>query len=162
MISTTNKKLTKADLLKGKDATKDIWFEELGGEISLRPLSSAEWSEVQAIQISKISIAGKSADLKNKDTSKMDVNIPMHELTRSQFEANVYAVKCSLGKEWSTEEVQSLKPAGIVDIIAAKVYEISGVNPAEITEMKDFRKDCRRTADTDTTAGRNPAGSKSK
>lgn len=44
--------LSKADLLNGKDSIKEFEFPELGGSISLRPLTDGEFQEVQAVKVS--------------------------------------------------------------------------------------------------------------
>lgn len=78
----------------------------------------------------------------------MDVNVDVGALTRAEFESRAYAVKCSLGEDWTLEEVRSLTPAGIVTRIADRVYEMSGIQPEQAADLINFRKEPGRDADS--------------
>ena len=52
-------KLTKADILKGVNNVKTQYFDKLGGEVEVRPLTEGEWAEIEALRGSGAKIKGR-------------------------------------------------------------------------------------------------------
>ena len=138
------KRLTKADLLQGKDAVEYIYFEDLGGEIPLKPLTDGQWSQIRTIKFSGLTAKGKPG------TKNPDIEYDMSKIRENAHEAAALAVSYSIadGATWTVNEVKNLRPAGIVEKIAAEVFRITGVSPdegseftkAQEQEAKNFRK----------------------
>ena len=51
-------KLTKADILKGASQVRTQYFETLGGELDVRPLTEGEWAEIESMRGSGAKITG--------------------------------------------------------------------------------------------------------
>lgn len=140
--------LSKADLLNGKDSIKEFEFPELGGSISLRPLTDGEFQEVQAVKVSGGKLEGapvvKNGEIDPVATQKaIRVQMDLGETQKKEFEGDCLAVAYSLshsGETWTPDEVRNLKPIGIVTRIAEKVYEISGIKEGIVEDVKNFRK----------------------
>jgi hypothetical protein len=132
--------LSKADILKGKDRRVEFFVEELGGAMVLSPLTCVQWAEVQAMQAEGLSIVGDAKDIARGDSSKMQMSLNTQQLTRAEFNSKAFAVKCSLGDDWTIDEVKSITPAGLIEKIAQKVYEISGVGGGQAAVLESFRQ----------------------
>ena len=144
---TTRRRLTRADLLAGTKRVEYVYFEELDGEIPLRPLTDGEFSRVEAIKASGgMTMTAKPQAVKGNratvDASSMEINVDMEKLAEKGFEADCQAVAYSMadGAAWTVADVRQLSPPGIVAKIAAKVYEISGATPAGAKEAEFFRQ----------------------
>ena len=147
----TNKKdvktLSKADLLKGTDSEEEVYIEVLDANIVVRPLSSAEFAEIDAIKNKGFKLKGEPAvDRKgNPDPSKtkMNMEIDMEEMAKAEFEADAkavyYGVSGSETNKWKLEEVKQIQPASAVKGIAQKIYEVSGVLKAQQERLAMFR-----------------------
>lgn len=132
--------LSKADILKGKDRKVEFFVEELGGAVVLSPLTCVQWAEVQALQAEGLSIVGDAKDIARGDSSKMQMSLNTQQLTRAEFNSKAFAVKCGLGDEWTIDEVKSITPAGLIEKIAQKIFEISGVAGGQTAVLETFRK----------------------
>ena len=131
--------LSKADILRGKDRKVEFFVEELGGSLILSPMTCAQWAEVQAMQAEGLSIVGDAKDIARGDSSKIQMSLNTQQISRAEFNSKAYAVKCSLGDDWSIDEVKSISPAGLIEKIALKVYEISGVGKDQGGVLETFR-----------------------
>jgi len=138
------KRLTKVELLKGKENVEYVYFQELDGELPLKPLTDGQWAQVRTVRFSGMTAKGKPG------SKNPDMEFEIGKLREQAYEASVLAVSFAIadGETWTVDDVKSLKPAGIVEKIAKEVFRITGVNPdigAEFTkeqekEAKNFRK----------------------
>lgn len=144
-------KLTKADILKGVNNVKIQYFDKLGGEIEVRPLTEGEWAEIEALRSSGAKIKGKptfdksgSLDIKSMQQN-LQVEIDSKEIQLMEFEAKAKAVAWGLStrpdNQWTVEEVKQLRPVGVVDDIAEFIFKISGVTEEGAEEARNFRQE---------------------
>ena len=147
MVETKEKKLlTKAQILQGRNAVHHEFIKVLGGEIALRSLTDGQWAEIEAIQarggkvrvVKPVTGADGSIDMA---ASELDVVIDLEGAAKAEHEADAWAVKYAMadGEVWTLEEVQGLRPAGVVREIAERVYELSGVRKRRLDEARRFR-----------------------
>ncbi len=144
-------KLTKADILKGVNNVKTQYFDKLGGEVELRPLTEGEWAEIEAIRGSGAKIKGKptfdksgNLDIKSMQQN-LQVEIDSKEIQLMEFEAKAKAVAWGLStspdNQWTVEEVKQLRPVGVIDDIAEFIFKISGVTKEGAEEARNFRQE---------------------
>lgn len=144
-------KLTKADILKGVNNVRTQYFDKLGGEIDVRPLTEGEWAEIEALRSSGAKIKGKptfdrsgNLDIKSMQQS-LQVEIDSKELQLMEFEAKAKAVAWGLStspdNQWTVEEVKQLRPVGVIDDIAEFIFKISGVTEESVEEVRNFRQE---------------------
>ena len=155
-------KLTKADILKGKEAIHDAEIKALGGTVNLRPLTDGEWSEVKGLltkaiyleiaphlKADKIEVdTANPEDLKKqveKTRKKLveitpKINLMEYALAERKAHclASSYGLSCN-GEKWTVEEVNGLPP-GSADEITAIVFELSGVSLGSEELLTSFRK----------------------
>jgi len=108
------KKLTKEDILKGKDTRENLHIDNYGADVVIRPLTDGELSEVFAI-IGSIPLKNDGTP----DTGKVDVT--------KNFKA--LRLTTSLGlvePKLTVEEVAEMK-FGVPEFIGTKILEISGI-----------------------------------
>lgn len=144
-------KLTKADILKGVNNVKTQYFDKLGGEIDVRPLTEGEWAEIEALRSSGAKIKGKptfdkSGNLNIKSMQQnLQVEIDSKEIQLMEFEAKAKAVAWGLStspdNQWTVKEVKQLRPVGVVDDIAEFIFKISGVTEEGAEEARNFRQE---------------------
>jgi len=113
------KKLTKEDILRGKDSNETIYIDIYGADVVVRPLTDGELSDVLAI------LGG--VPIKNDgtlDTEKLDVT--------KNFKALRLAASLGLvNPKLTIDEVSDMK-FGVPELIGTKVLELSGLSsPAE-------------------------------
>lgn len=144
-------KLTKADILKGVNNVRTQYFDKLGGEIDVRPLTEGEWAEIEALRSSGAKIKGKPTFDKNGNLDiksmqqNLQVEIDSKEIQLMEFEAKAKAVAWGLStspdNQWTVEEVKQLRPVGVIDDIAEFIFKISGVTEESVEEARNFRKE---------------------
>lgn len=144
-------KLTKADILKGVNNIRTQYFDKLGGEIDVRPLTEGEWAEIEALRSSGAKIKGKPTFDKNGNLDiksmqqNLQVEIDSKEIQLMEFEAKAKAVAWGLStspdNQWTVEEVKQLRPVGVIDDIAEFIFKISGVTEESVEEVRNFRKE---------------------
>ncbi|MDI6840434.1 MAG: hypothetical protein QMD71_06285 [bacterium] len=141
-------KLTKADILKGKNQVHTQYFEKLDGELDLRPLTEGEWAEIEATRASAGKVSGKpvfdkKGNIDRAATEKaLEVEIDTKQTQLLDFEAKAMAVAfaLSIDEQWTIDEVKQLRPVGVVEEIAEFVFNISGVSEEAIEQVRSFRK----------------------
>jgi hypothetical protein len=144
-------KLTKADILKGVNNVKTQYFDKLGGEVDVRPLTEGEWAEIEALRSNGAKIKGrpifnKSGNLDIKSMQQnLQVEIDFEGIQLMEFEAKAKAVAWGLSTspdtQWTVEEVKQLRPVGVVDDIAEFIFKISGVTEEGAEEARNFRQE---------------------
>jgi hypothetical protein len=144
--------LTKNEIINGKKVIKEFNFKTLGGSLKLRPLTDGDYHKVHAIvQGGGIGSINTKPVMKNGEMDKdatlssLDFDIDIMEADNAKFKADCQAIVYSLTHDesedvWTVEDVGKF-PAGSVNEIAMKVYEISGVADPNTTRknVEDFR-----------------------
>lgn len=143
-------KLTKADILAGVRKTKTVSVKALDGEIEIRPVSDAEYAEVEATMAESIKFDTDMEDIDlegNAPTELRGKVKPIFDVgafARAEHKANCLAASFGLSisedETWTPEEVGEL-PAGSAKEIAELVFEYSGVAPGQEEVLKYFRKE---------------------
>lgn len=133
--------LTKSQILQGIDNPQKIMIESLGGEIWLRPLSSAEVNEILQIEAEGMGTFNAS-NIRGQTTTDGKMNLA--KMQEKQNEARYLAIHKSINNdknsdEWTIEELQQL-PSDSITEIYDQVMKISG---AEVTtgDVKQFPED---------------------
>ena len=118
------KKLTKEDILKGKDRKETVHIESYGADVVIRPLTDGELSQIFGI-IGTIPLKNDGTP----DVAKIDVV--------KNFEALRLAVSLGLIEpQLTNEEVGDMK-FGVPEYLGTKILEMSGVAPAGQVKKKD-------------------------
>lgn len=163
------KRLTRQDILSGRRKEYAYYVEELGGELTLHPLTDGQWAQITAMKSAGGKMAGKPVigargELDAAASSaNMRVEIDLATSVTNEYEAACLAVAYSLsdtsvgGETWTVADVKRMEPAGVVKKIAAKVYAISGISKAVVEWAESFREDDRGTADSTASLGGVPA-----
>lgn len=117
------KRLTKEDILKGKDVRETITVESYGADVVIRPLTDGELSEILAL-IGGIPIKNDGTP----DPTKVDVS--------KNFQALRLAASLGLVEPAMTlEEVAEMK-FGVPEYIGSRVLEISGISSGGSAKKK--------------------------
>ena len=141
--------LKKSDILQGINAVQRITIDSLGGEMWLRPLSSAELDEINYIEAEGMgnfeqNNRAKSRNLENSkltQTNKFNVL----KLTKATDKAKYEMIYKSLDNPkneddpWTLEEIKSLGPKAI-DELHKEVQKLSGLDITE-SDVKQFPED---------------------
>jgi len=147
------RKLTKEDIIRGVKKVEDVVFEELGGSITLRPLTDGEYLHAQIIVLNAMKAGGSldelkkaAADAKKKGSKGnpfdgMNIQMDVGALTEAEYEQSVYIVSCGMiDPKLTLAEVKDMQPIGIVKKIATKILEMSGVGKELEAQIDTFRK----------------------
>lgn len=144
--------ITKADIINGKNNIQQVEFPELNGELLLRPLTDGEYHRVISLIAGKgignfdITPTIKDGEIDKEATMEsVKLDLDVGKIEENSFKANCLAVSLSLthsenDEKYTQKDVEQF-PAGSVEKIAEKVYEITKVrNPKNLqNEMKNFR-----------------------
>ena len=145
--------IKRSDIIGGKNHIEVCEFEKLGGELRLRPLTDNEMQKVTARLKSEGIGETNVKPVINKDGSVnkeatmqgIDVKFNVENAQMAAYNASKLAIVISLDNEENSEEEKFTEeelgefPAGSVDEIAAKVFELSGVDDPNPERMKKFR-----------------------
>jgi hypothetical protein len=119
----STKRLTKEDILKGKDAHEEIFIDEYDAHVVIRPLTDGELTEIFSL-IGAIPInEDGTPDIDNMDIMKN------FEALRKSASMGLVEPKLTL------EEVSEMK-FGVPEYIGTKVLELSGVASGEEAKKK--------------------------
>ena len=117
------RRLTKEDILRGKEKHQPLYDEEYEAEVVIRPLTDGELTTI----FSHIGAVPLNED-GTPDVSKMDVT--------KNFEALRLATSMGLVEpKLSSEEVADMK-FGVPEYIGTKVLDISGVTSSDEAKKK--------------------------
>jgi len=151
--------LTKNDILNGSDVGREVAFDRLGGSLMLYPLTEGQWAQVEDTQMSgfDFSLDSDELDMEAIDSEQSRAAIMAQLKPKVSFDLAAYqtgsaladamAVAFSLsgsGEQWTPEEVQGMRPIGIIADIAKVVYEISGIQPDKIDVTGAMRESVAR------------------
>lgn len=137
------------ELLKGRDNRQEFAFEGLSGPISLRPVTSGELVELQALEkegmaatmrIKNFGDPGSRAERRKKikeQVQDLESKLDFGELRRAAARVKYRAI--SFSAEIPEDMVREL-PAKLVDDIFEKVMEISSITEADLDMLNDFRR----------------------
>ena len=133
--------LKKSDILLGIDEPRQTFIESLGGEIYLRPLSSAEVNKVVEIEAEGLgNFEASNLNRKTSATGKMNLKKMNEASAKAQYEAIYLSINNPKNEdEWTKEELKSLRKDAITELYE-KIMEISGANTTE-QDMKKFPED---------------------
>ena len=143
--------IKKADVLHGILDPKKVQIESLGGELWLRPLSSAEVDEINQIEAegygnyetnSKNQTRGNKTSI-GETISKGKINVLKMQkaTTKAKYTAIYMSLDNSKNEDdpWEMGDIQALKQDQ-VDELHKKVQEISGMNVSE-EDIETFPQD---------------------
>ena len=120
------RRLTKEDILKGKERHEPLYVEEYQAEVVIRPLTDGELTEVFNL-IGSIPLNPDGSP----DVAKMDIN--------KNFEALRLATAMRMVEPLLTrEEVRDMK-FGVPEFIGTRVLQLSGVTSAEAAKKKELK-----------------------
>lgn len=145
--------LSKGDIINGKNNIQEIEFPELNGSLKLRPLTDGEYHKISnlmkngGIGTLKTQIdPHQSSKTKKTLQNLLDIEINPKDADKARYEADIQSIHYALEHEenkeiWTLNEIKQF-PAGTVEIIAQKVYEISGITDPNTTrqEVERFRQ----------------------
>jgi hypothetical protein len=117
------KKLTKEDILKGKDRHETFHIEAYGSDVVLRPLTDGELSEVFAI-IGNVPLKSDGTP----DGGQVDI-VKNFKALRLVTSLGLVEPKLTI------EEVSDMK-FGVPELIGTRVLEISGISSAVKKELR--------------------------
>lgn len=125
----TEKLLTKADILEGKEKREKVYIEKLGGSLEIRPLTEIEWSRVQAINTRGTTLTTKVEASKDKVKAKdFDIVLDLSKSSEATSEAERLIVSYGVSNiNLTPEDVDKLSPAGTAEEIANHILRITGV-----------------------------------
>ena len=133
--------LNKSDILKGINNIQKVHIESLGGELYLRPLSSAELDEINCIEAEGLGTMEQNIKGARLNNTVQSSKINVLKVTQASNKAKYEMIKKSLDnpkntEQWETEEIQQL-PKDAVDELYTKVQEVSKVEITEV-DVKNF------------------------
>lgn len=133
--------LTKSDILKGIDDPKEFTIESLGGEIHLRPLSSAELNEVTDIEAEGYgNFEAKSKGSRNPDTTgKMNLKKMNQAASKAKYHALYLSMNNPKNDEWEMDEIRKLR-GDQIDEIYDNVMKLSGAETRK-EDITNFPED---------------------
>lgn len=117
------KKLTKEDILKGKDIYDTIHLESYDADVVIRPLTDGELSEIFAIIGSVPLKSDGTPDARLVDVSR-------------NFQALRLAASLGLVEPKLTVEDVALMKFGVPEFIGTKVLEFSGITSSATAKKK--------------------------
>jgi len=163
-------KLTKAQVMAGKDLTEEIYVKAWEGTVTIRPLTERQHAQVESIKVTGTKLKGGAQYDSEGNIDKaasaagMQAEIDIEKTTYAEFEANAtavfYAMEFENGERLaSVEEAMDLTPPGAIKEVAQAIYKLSGADSKEAAELlKKFRGKPGGTADSDPAPKRNAAG----
>ena len=136
-----------AKLTLGTEDLLEVVIDWQGQETvwKMRPLTSGELSKLQVIEKKPfhIKVAMRNGKRQAVQTNMNDIDINTAEFTEAQNEALYEAVSLSLscdGDNVTTDEIKNM-PAGLPEALFTQVINVSSLSDADLTMVKQFRKD---------------------
>lgn len=117
------RKLTKEEILKGKEKHETLHVDSYDAEVLIRPLTDGELSQIFAV-IGSIPLKSDGTP----DTGKVDV-IKNFEALRLTTSLGLIEPKLSI------EEVSEMK-FGVPEFIGTKILELSGIYSSAVSKKK--------------------------
>ena len=124
----TERLLTKADILEGKEKRENVFIKKLGGSLEIRPLTEIQWSSVQAINSRGVSMTTKIEPGGGK-SKNFDMTLDLEKSSEATDEAMRLAVSYGVASiNLTPEDVGKLRPAGAALEIANHIFGLTGVS----------------------------------
>lgn len=163
------KKITKSEILAGKDLKHNFYVEDWDAEITIKPLTEKQNAQVNSIKQSGVKLEGGAVFDKDgnvdrvKSAENMKTITDIERTTMADFEGDAtavaYALEANGDETWTVDEVMSISPPGIVKKIAQEVYRISGVAPGGAGDaVRNFRGKRGGAGNSKNAAKRDTAG----
>ena len=130
--------LKKSDILLGIDEPRKVEIKALGGEIYLRPLSSAELTRVTSIEAEGFGNF-QASNIRRNTEAKGEMNLAkMNEATaKAQYEAIFLSINNPKNSdEWEKEDLELLHKDAINELYD-NIMRISGAETTE-EDVKNF------------------------
>lgn len=133
--------LKKSDILLGIDEPRKVLIESLGGEIYLRPLSSAEINKVVSIEAEGYGNFEASNNNRNTQAKgKMNLAKMNAAAAKAKYEAIFLSINNpGNDEEWTLQELQMLK-TNAIDELYDIIMDMSGANTTN-EDVKKFPED---------------------
>lgn len=145
--------LTKKEILGGIESTSNVYIHSLEGEVTIRPLSSLEWEQVQEIEskaFGKIKTGNLKVDprankkaMENQVMQGMNVDMDLAKMNKAEYDAKALAVSIGLsvkgGETWTKEDVHKLKVVTVNELYNEILF-LSGI-PQDAGDAKKIRND---------------------
>lgn len=145
--------LSKKEILGGIDSTSEVYIPSLDGDVTIRPISSLEWEQVQELEskaFGKIKTGNLKVDprankkaMESQVMQGMNMDLDLAKMSKAEYDAKALAVSMGLsvkgGETWTKEDVHKLKVA-TVDEIYDEILVISGI-PQTADEAKSIRSE---------------------
>ena len=123
--------LTKARLLEGIErreqvhidvkGREQVHIENLAGPVEIRPLTSAQWAEAQAISSEPLTIS------ENRKGDYIPTVPNMRAAMTAAHKSTLYVVRMGLTEGWTDAELSKL-PAGAIEELENAILKLSGVS----------------------------------
>lgn len=128
-------KLTRDQLLQGKDLVEEFEVADLGGTVTIRPLTSREWMNLSGARAKELERTEAIKKLPRSNEVKVD--------TQAIMDIN-FAFKCDLvalalvDPKLTKEDIGEMK-ISVVDAINTRIRIISGIDKETQEEIVKFR-----------------------
>lgn len=126
-MNDTEKLLTKAELLEGKNRREKIYIEKLGGSVEIRPLTDLEWTKIQAANSRGMKLVRKK-DKDGRELPEFEVNFDPEQSAEATHEAHRMVVAAGVCNIKLTIEDARRLEAGVTPIISNAVLKLTGVS----------------------------------
>ena len=136
----TERLLTKADILEGKEKIEKVFIKKLEGSLEIRPLTEAEWAKVQAVNARGMSMTTKVKPEEKDAPKEFDMSVDLGKSSEASSEAERLVVSFGVANiKLMPEDVGKLKPAGVAAEIAGHILRITGVR-LKVTEKEKAKE----------------------
>ena len=128
-------------LINGTDIKETVKIEVNGqeAEFEMRPLSSGELSQLQAIEKQGFNMTiGVNPQGKRESVQTNDVDVNVGEFSEFQTKAMYTAI--SISTDLPIDQLEKL-PVGFPEALFESVVSISNLSDNDLTIIKSFRKD---------------------
>lgn len=123
-------------LTLGKDKVETVKIDDV--EITLRPLTSGELSQLQIIDKKGLTMKVGVNPTGKKQMQTNDIDVNASDLTKYQMEAMYTAIAWSMDIDKKAVEEFAV---GIPEKIFMEVVRISNLSDTDLTSIKQFRKE---------------------
>jgi len=134
-------KVTKAMVLGGTQHTEEVEVPELGGSMTVRPLTAHEYAVFQQKLMRSIRISGEKSITKLAQGVADLREVNLGDFLLHKTEASIYAVSRGIvdDEPWTEEDAGKL-PKVVIDKLTDRILEITGVGPSMGEKIKNFPK----------------------
>lgn len=127
---------TKAELLTGKDTPLDIEVPELGGFITIKPLTAKQWNMVTARKLK-----GIKQDVTPARAKSGLISVEVAATLENEFAGNAMLISFAMAGEKWTEEEASRLPEDVFKALVAAIESNIGLTAQKKEEIDSFREE---------------------